>query len=150
LIVYPVISVGEILLKTVKYNYSAAPTRVSSNLGFIHNYTSVVTTVAIYSFTNSAAFSLPIGVYICDAYCIFTPGSSAAHILKLGINTSSGALSGFNYTLENTLTASNLPHSIRFSHYLTVSTQANYFFVFNTNLAGNLNGTLNGKFIRIG
>ena len=71
-------------------------------------------------------------------------------ILKLGINTVSGAVNAFNYTLENTLTASNLPHSIRYSHYLSVSTQANYPFVFNCNLAGNLNGTLNGKFIRIG
>ena len=111
----------------MKYNYTALPTRLNSNLGFIHTYTSAVTTVAINTFTNSAAFSLPIGVYICDAYAIFTPGSSAAHILKLGINTVTGALSGFNYTLENTLTASNLPHSIRYSHYLSVSTQVNYF-----------------------
>jgi len=132
----------------VKYNYTALPTRVNTNLGFIHTYTSAVTTVAINTFTNSAAFSLPIGLYICDAYALFTPGSVAIHTIKLGVNTSSGALSGFNHTVK-TMFASNLQHSITYSHYLSVSTQANYFFIFNTNLAGNLNGTLNGKFIRI-
>jgi hypothetical protein len=121
------ITVGDILLNSIRYNYTALPTRFNYNLGFIHTYTSAVTTVAINTFTNSAAFNLPIGLYICDAYCIFTPGSSAAHILKLGINTVTGALSGFNYTLENTLTASNLPHSIRYSHYLSVSSAGNYF-----------------------
>ena len=102
------------------------PLRVSSHLGFIHSYTSAVTTVAINTFTNSPAFNLPIGLYICDAYALFTPGSSAIHTLKSGVNTSSGALSGFNHTVKTTF-ASNLPHSIRYSHYLSVSTQANYF-----------------------
>ena len=85
------ITVGDILLNSIRYNYTALPTRFNYNLGFIHTYTSAVTTVAINTFTNSAAFNLPIGLYICDAYALFTPGSSAIHTLKLGVNTSSGA-----------------------------------------------------------
>jgi hypothetical protein len=64
--------------------------------------------VLINSFTNSSAFSLPIGIYMVDAYALFTPGSSAVHILKLGINTVNKAIGrvSFNYTTENTLEAS--------------------------------------------
>ena len=135
--------------QTFNYNYSVLPTYTSTSLGYIYSYTNTATTVAINTFTNSSAFVLPIGIYIVNAYARFTPGSSAVHTLKLGISTISGALTLFNYTIENTLVASILPHSINYTHYLSVTPATTYYFVFNTNLAGNLNGTLNGKFIRI-
>jgi hypothetical protein len=134
---------------TFNFNYTTLPTFAASNLGYIYSYAPTTTTVAINSFTNSSAFSIPIGLYIVDAYCIFTPGSSAVHTLKLGISTTAGAISAFNYTVENCLVASVLPHSISYKHYLSNTATTSYYFVFNTNLAGNLNGTLNGKFIRI-
>ena len=85
-----------------------------------------------------------------DAYVLFTPGSSAVYTLRLGINTVSGQYSTvYNYTIENTLVASILPNSIQYQHILVNSAVTNYFFVFNTNLAGNLNNTLRGKITRI-
>jgi hypothetical protein len=132
------------------YCYSTLPSVLPSTaIGCTYPYTNTATTILINSFTNSSAFSIPIGLYIVDAYCIFTPGSSAVHTLKLGISTTAGVISAFNYTVDNVLVASVLPHSISYKHYLSNTATTSYYFVFNTNLAGNLNGTLNGKFIRI-
>ena len=39
--------------------------------------------------------------------------------------------------------------SIHYSFYLSVATPTNFYFVFYNSVAGNLNGSLNGKFIRI-
>ena len=133
----------------LKYNYSILPTYTTSNLGYIRTYSNAATTILYNSFTNSSSIVLPIGIYIVDAYCIFTPSSSAIYTLKLGINLSGGALTTYNYTIYNSLVASVLPQSIRYNFFLTNSTTNTFYFVFNTNLAGNLNGSLNGKFIRI-
>jgi hypothetical protein len=98
---------------------------------------------------NSSGFAIPIGIYIVDAYARFTPSSSAVHTLRLGINTISGALTSLNYTIINILVASNAITSINYTYYLSVATPTTYFFVFNTTLAGNLNGTFQGRFLRI-
>jgi hypothetical protein len=75
------------------------------------------------------------------------------HTLQIGINTISGsftgALTSYNNVIENTLTASALPHSIRYYNILTITTQTTFYFIFNTNIAGNLNSTFNGRIIRI-
>ena len=87
------------------------------------------------SFTNSSPFAIPIGVYIVDAYARFTPTTVSTYSLKLGINTISGAITALNYTIENTLTASILPHSMQQQ----------------PSIAGSIAiGGFNGKFIRIG
>ena len=134
------------------YNYATLPTFYSSSLGYIYSYTTTaITNATANSFiSHPTAISIPIGVYIVDAYCLFTPGSSAVHTLKLGINTISGSITALNYTLENTLTASILPHSIQYKHYLSVATATNYYFVCNPTIAGTIAiGNFNGKFLRI-
>ena len=139
--------------QTYNYNYTALPVYLSSALGYIYSYATTATTspTANSFISHTTPFSIPIGVYIVDAYCLFTPGSSAVHTLKLGINTISGAITSLNYTIENTLTASILPHSIQYKHYLSVATATNYYFVFNPSIAGSIAiGGFNGKFIRIG
>ena len=115
----------------------------------MHSANNTASSVLANSFTNSSGFALPIGVYIVDAYARFTPASSAVHTLRLGINTISGALTSLNYTIINILVASNAVTSINYTYYLSVATPTTYFFVFNTTLAGNLNGTFQGRFLRI-
>ena len=138
-------------MNTVKYNYSALPSFATSNLGYVYSSTSTATTVAAGSITASIGFALPIGVYIADAYVLFTPSAAATHILKLGINTANNAIGvvSFNYTTENTLVASALPHSIIYNYILSVSAATTYYFVFNTNINGNVNGTFSSMFVRI-
>ena len=138
--------------QTYNYNYSALPVYLSSALGYINSYTTTaITNATANSFISHAtALSIPIGVYIVDAYCLFTPTAAAVHTLKLGINTISGAITCLYYTLENTLTASILPHSIQYKYILSVAAATNYYFVFNPSIAGTIAiGGFNGKFIRI-
>jgi hypothetical protein len=78
------------------------------------------------------------------------------HTLKLGINTSNtftGALVSYNNTVENTLVASALPHSIQYRNILTITATTTFYFIFNTNIAGSITlnsvSSFNGKFIRI-
>ena len=137
--------------KTIEYTYTTTlPIFDPNSLGYIYFYTNTTTTVAINSYTNSSAYSLPIGVYIIQAYVFFNPGSSAIYTIKLGLNTSASAFTtAYNYTVQNVLVASLLPTTLNYSYILTVTATTSYYFVFNTNLAGSINGTLNGKIIRI-
>jgi hypothetical protein len=139
--------------RNYNYNYTTLPTFYSSSLGYINYYTSTaITNATANSFISHAtALSIPIGVYIVNAYCLFTPTTSAVHTLKLGINTISGSINtALNYTLENTLTASILPHSIQYTYILSNVAATNYYFVFNPSIAGSIAiGGFNGKFIRI-
>ena len=127
----------------------------ASNLGCIYSSNSTVFTVTANSFTttNPSGVTIPIGIYIVNAFATFTPTTAAVHTLQIGINTISGsftgALASYNNVIENTLTASALPHSIRYHNILTIATQTTFYFIFNTNIAGNLNGTFNGRFLRI-
>jgi len=139
--------------QTYNYNYSALPVYLSSALGYINSYTTTISTSATANsfISHATALSIPIGVYIVNAYCLFTPTTSAVHTLKLGINTISGSINtALNYTLENTLTASILPHSIQYTYILSNVAANNYYFVFNPSIAGTIAiGNFNGKFIRI-
>ena len=45
--------------------------------------------------------------------------------------------------------ANTNPVSINYTTYLSVATTTNFYFVFYTGQVGSLNGSLNGKFIRI-
>jgi len=134
------------------YNYGTIPNIPSSALGCVTTTNVAGTTVGALSYTPSPGLTIPIGIYIVDAFCVFTPTTAAVHTLQLGINTSatlSGALASYNNTIENTLIASALPHSIHYHNILTNTAQTTYYFVFYTNIAGNLNNSFNGKFIRI-
>jgi hypothetical protein len=138
--------------RNYNYNYTTLPTFYSTALGYINSYTTTTATspTANSFISHATALSIPIGVYIVDAYCLFTPSTSAIHTLKLGINTISGAITSLNYTIENTLTASILPHSIQYKYILSVAAATNYYFVFNPSIAGSIAiGGFNGKFIRI-
>ena len=135
--------------RNYNYSYLTLPTFNPSSLGYMYSANNTASSVLANSFTNSSGFALPIGVYIVDAYARFTPSSSAVHTLRLGINTISGALTSLNYTIINILVASNAVTSINYTYYLSVATPTTYFFVFNTTLAGNLNGTFQGRFLRI-
>ena len=134
------------------YNYGTIPNIPSSALGWVISSNIAATTVGALSYTSSFGLTIPTGIYIVDSYAQFTPTTAATHTLQIGINTSatlSGAIAYFNNTIENTLTASALPHSIRYHNILTNTAQTTYYFVFYTNIAGNLNNSFNGKFIRI-
>ena len=85
-----------------------------------------------------------------NAYANITPSSSAPYRLRLAINT---VTSAFNDNLYNSTSdicqASTTLKSISYTTILSVATTTNFYFVFSTQIAGNLNGSLNGKFIRI-
>ena len=138
--------------QTYNYSYSQLPSITSSALGCVTTTNVAATTVGALSYTPSPSLTIPTGIYIVNAFCVFTPTTAATHTLQLGINTSntlSGALPLYNNTIENTLVASALPHSIRYHNILTNTAQTTYYFVFYSNIAGNLNNSFNGKFIRI-
>ena len=134
------------------YSYGTIPNIPSSALGWVISSNIAGTTVGALSYTSSFGLTIPTGIYIIDSYAQFTPTTAATHTLQIGINTSatlSGAIAYYNNTIENTLTASALPHSIRYHNILTNTAQTTYYFVFYTNIAGSLNNSFNGKFIRI-
>ena len=138
-----------------KYNYTVFTTFTSTSIGNVSSSVSASTTVTANSFTAtppSSALTLPIGIYIVNAYCAFTPSSSVVHTLRLGISTSSTSFVGScNTTIKNTVSASALQHSISYTYILSNPSSTGYFFVFNTNVAGNISlGSFNGRFIRIG
>ena len=56
----------------------------------------------------------------------------------------------YNYASEVKVANTNAV-SINYTTYLSVATTTNFYFVFyvGTGMSGNLNGSLNGKFIRI-
>ena len=135
--------------QTYNYNYSVLPVYLSSSLGYMYSANNTASSVIANSFTNSSGFAIPIGVYIVDAYARFTPTAASIYSLKLGINTISGALTSLNYAIENVLVSSNAVTTINYTYYLSVATTTTYYFVFNTNTAGNLNQTLTGRFLRI-
>ena len=135
--------------RNYNYNYTTLPTFYPSSLGYMYSANNTATAVIANSFTNSSPFAIPIGLYIVDAYARFSPATVSTYSLKLGINTISGAITSLNYTIENILVASNAVTSINYTYYLSVATPTTYYFVFNTNLAGNLNQTLTGRFLRI-
>jgi hypothetical protein len=118
-------------------------------LGYIYNYTSAVTTVTGNTYTNSTAFTLPIGVYIVNAYCRFAPSTSSTYILNLGISTTVSTLSSFDYTILLVLTSSAVTHTINYRYILKVTSERTYYFVCNTTVSGSLNGTFNGQFLKI-
>jgi hypothetical protein len=133
--------------QTYNYSYKTLPSFNQSCLGCIYTSTNAATSVAANSFTPSIAFVLPIGIYIANGYAIFTPTSAATHTLKLGISTNSGAFgtggSAYNYTIDNCLVASALPHSISYNYFLTVPTATTYYFIFNTSIIRSMNISLN-------
>ena len=135
--------------RNYNYNYTTLPTFQPSSLGYMYSANNTTGSVIANSFTNSSGFAIPIGVYIVDAYARFTPTAASIYSLKLGINTISGALTSLNYTIENILVASNAVTTINYTYYLSVATPTTYYFIFNTNTAGNLNQTLTGRFLRI-
>jgi hypothetical protein len=135
--------------RNYNYNYTTLPTFQPSSLGYMYSANNTASSVIANSFTNSSPFAIPIGVYIVDAYARFTPTAASIYSLKLGINTISGALTSLNYAIENVLDSSNAVTTINYTYYLSVATTTTYYFVFNTNTAGNLNQTLTGRFLRI-
>ena len=135
--------------RNYNYNYTTLPTFQPSSLGYMYSANNTTGSVIANSFTNSSGFAIPIGVYIVDAYARFTPTAASIYSLKLGINTISGALTSLNYAIENVLVSSNAVTTINYTYYLSVATTTTYYFVFNTNTAGNLNQTLTGRFLRI-
>jgi len=135
--------------RNYNYNYTTLPTFQPSSLGYMYSANNTTGSVIANSFTNSSGFAIPIGVYIVDAYARFTPTAASIYSLKLGINTISGALTSLNYAIENILVSSNAVTTINYTYYLSVATTTTYYFVFNTNTAGNLNQTLTGRFLRI-
>ena len=139
---------GILGLSQINYNYLKLPTYLSTNLGYSNSATNAATTVVINSFTCSTIASLPIGLYIVNAYALFTPSSSALYNLKLGLSTTINTISTFNY-ISDVNQASLLPKSISYQFYLSNSSITTYYIVFNTNIAGSLSGIMNYKFIRI-
>jgi len=138
--------------QTYNYNYTTLPVFQANSLGKIYSYTTTTLTTLPTGggYINSTFLTLPIGVYIVDAYCHFQPGISSIHQIKLGISTTSGALSSFNYVIENTLVASTLLHSVQYSYILTNTASTTYYFVCNVNIAGTIAiGAFKGNFIRI-
>jgi hypothetical protein len=135
--------------RNYNYSYTTLPTFYPSSLGYMYSANNTTGSVIANSFTNSSGFAIPIGVYIVDAYARFTPTAASIYSLKLGINTISGALTSLNYAIENILVSSNAVTTINYTYYLSVATTTTYYFVFNTNTAGNLNQTLTGRFLRI-
>ena len=153
----PVTIPGIITTKqTYNYSYATLPAFQPSSLGCIYSSVSTASTVTANSFTNTntGGATLPIGIYIVDSFCLFTPTAAAVHTLKLGINTISGSFTGalvsYNNTVDNTLVASASQHSIQYRNILTITATTTFYFIFNTNIAGSITlGSFNGKFIRI-
>ena len=139
-----------ISLSNISFTYSTLPTLNSTSLGYTINYTNATTTVSANAFVNSAVISVPFGIYMVNAYANITPSSSTPYRLRLAINT---VTSSFNDNLYNSTSdicqASVTLKSISYTTILSVATTTNFYFVFSSQIAGNLNGTLNGKFIRI-
>ena len=144
------VTTGTITVNNISYGYTTLPTLSSTSLGYTINYSNTATTVTTASFTNSSVISVPIGIYLVQAYANFTPSSSFLYRLRLAINTTTSA---FNDNLYNSLShifPANLSlQSIHYTTYLIVNTPTNFHFVFQTSVGGSLNGSLNGKFIRI-
>ena len=139
------VTTGTITVNNIYFAYSTLPTLTSTSIGYTINYTNAITSVAANEFVNSAVISIPVGIYMVNAYASISTSAR----LALGINTATSAFSdAYNYTSDINQ-ASTALRSISYTHYLTVSTTTNFYFVFQSSLAGNLNGSLNGKFIRI-
>ena len=140
---------GETSATEYRLIYTTLPSLQSYNIGYTINYTNTTAAIAISTYVNSPAISVPVGVYIVQGYANFLPNSSALYSIKLGINTTTSAFSNtYNYA-SDVLPAVVSLKSIHYTTYLSVATTTNFYFVFLASIAGNLNGTLNGKFIRI-
>jgi hypothetical protein len=144
-----ILTTGTVTVSNISYGYTTLPTLSSTSLGYTINYTNAITTINADAYVNSSIISVPIGVYIVQAYANFTPSSSSQYNLRLGINTVAGVFNNtYNYTADVNPASTSLK-SIHYTTYLTVNTASSFYFVFYSSVAGNLNGSLNGKFIRI-
>jgi len=140
---------GETSSTEYRLIYTTLPTLQNYNRGYTINYTNATRTVAGNAFINSPVISVPVGVYIVQGYANFIPNGAGLYSMRLGINTAVSTFNSiYNYTFEVMPAAISL-RSIHYTTYLSVATTTNFYFVFTSSGAGNLNGSLNGKFIRI-
>ena len=131
--------------------YSTLPTLTQYNLGGMQTfvYTGALGVAAL-EYKSSSAISITTGIYIVHAYAQFTANTSTTNTLQLGINTAASAYSTIYYPTINTNVASVTVRSIQYINVLSVSTTTNFYFVFYSQLAGNLiTNTFNGVFVRI-
>jgi hypothetical protein len=135
--------------QTLNFKYNSLPTYSANSLGYIYNYASAVTSVAAVTYINSSAFTIPVGVYYVTTYCRFTPSASSTYVSNLGLSSVTSLYTGYNYTTLNRLTASSLVSTLSQAYILNVTASTTLYFVFIASIAGNLNGSLNGKILRI-
>jgi hypothetical protein len=113
----------------INYNYSTIPTFTSSNLGFITtlNYTGSAS-IAANAFVNVSA-TLPIGVYIINAYSLFTITTINTNS-RVGMNT---VINTHNtaYNYSQSLNASTLPQAIQYNFILKNDASTLYYFYYN-------------------
>jgi hypothetical protein len=135
-----------------RYIYTSLPTTLTQyNLGGMQTFAYTGTLgVGAGGYVSSSIISVTPGIYFVHAYAQFTAGTSSTNTLQLGINTAAGAYSTTYYPTTDLNVASVTVRSIRYINVLSVSTTTNFYFVFNSQLAGNLTtNTFNGVFVRI-
>ena len=142
------------------YNYnfrSILPPILNTSLGYPYNYTyfsqngSISGFVGINQYINSNAISLPIGYYLCSAYCLYTLTAITPYYTTL-INTVQSKITPiYNYSRQYCPAIINLNQNINYQFYLQNNAITNYYFVFHTgsNSYGGLINSFNGSFIRI-
>ena len=113
----------------INYNYSTIPTFTTNNLGFITtlNYTGSAS-IAANGFANVSA-TLPIGVYIINAYALFTITTINTNS-RVGMNT---VINTHNtaYNYSQNFIPTTLPQAIQYNFILRNSAATLFYFYYN-------------------
>ena len=113
----------------INYNYSTIPTFTTNNLGFITtlNYTGS-SSIAAQGFANVSA-TLPIGVYIINAYALFTITTINTNS-RVGMNT---VINTHNtaYNYSQNFIPTTLPQAIQYNFILRNSAATLFYFYYN-------------------
>ena len=120
----------------INYNYSTIPTFTSTNLGFINtlNYTGSAS-IAANGFANVSA-TLPIGVYIINAYALFTITTINTNS-RVGMNT---VINTHNtaYNYSQNFIPTTLPQAIQYNFILKNNASTLYYFYYNSGSAATM------------
>jgi hypothetical protein len=136
------------------FNYSAVPTLTNASLGFRINPTTTPTLPITLASSSAYALtftSLPIGVYLIQAYAIGTYITTAITNIRLGLNTvNTSPANNFTQQILPVLSTTQV-QSIQYNFYLSNTAVTTYYIVFATGASFGVSSVtgFTASFIRI-
>jgi len=145
---------AKLICNTTSFSYSSLPTLSAGTLGYntTANYASLPLTPASSSYYAITFTSLPIGVYMIQAYVIGTFITTTITNIRLGLSTASNTLTTNNLSQQilPVLSSTNV-QSISYNYYLSNSASTTYYIVLATGASFGTSSitSFNASFIRI-